>query len=159
MRIEYENKFSDIVLFNVMHQFLSIRVQVFYLLLIAFIFWSETLSHSVSESVTTAFFWYVAVWIFQAVFTTVYLVSRKNRSVLTRHTVELQEDAFFEETKFNKSFFYWPGVVKAVPRPGFVAVYVTPHSAHIIPNRSFSSKSHRRDFIALVKSKIRAAAA
>jgi hypothetical protein len=31
--------------------------------------------------------------------------------------------------------------------------------AHIIPNTSFSSKSQRRDFITLVKSKIRAAAA
>ena len=159
MRIEYENKFSDIVVFTVVHQFLSIRVQVLYLLLVAFIFWAETLSHDVRASLTTAFFWYVGLWIFQAVFTTIYLVSRKNHSVLTKHAVELQEDAFFEETRFNKSFFYWPGVIKAVRRPGFIAVYVAPHLAHIIPNRSFSSEAQRRDFIALVKSKIRAAAA
>jgi hypothetical protein len=68
------------------------------------------------------------------------------------------DDSFFEETKFNKSFFYWPGVVKAVSRPGFVAVYVTPHLAHIVPNRAFSSSKERSNFLALVKEKIHAAA-
>jgi hypothetical protein len=44
-------------------------------------------------------------------------------------------------------------------RPGFVAVYVTPHMAHVVPNRAFASREQRATFLALVQQKIRAAAA
>jgi hypothetical protein len=127
MRIEYENKFTDILLFNAVHQFLSPALQGLYIMLFALIFWQESSSSNIANAATTAFFWYLAMWIFQFFFNAIYLFSRKNRSVLTKHIVEILDDAFLEETKFNKSFFYWPGVVKAVSRPGFVAVYVTPH--------------------------------
>jgi hypothetical protein len=158
MRIEYENKFSDVVLFHAIHQFLSLRIHGLYLLLIAFIFWNESRENSIAEATTTTLFWYVGLWIFQVLFIAMCLASRKNYGVLTKHSVEVQEDAFFEETRFNKSFSYWPGVVKAVLRPGFVAVYVTPHQAHVIPNRSFASRAQKLAFFALVRDKIRAAA-
>jgi hypothetical protein len=102
--------------------------------------------------------WYVGLWVFQLIFNVIYLFSRKNGSVLTKHIVEVQDDALLEETKFNKSIFYWPGVVKAVARPGFIGVYVTAHMAHVIPNRAFHSMEQRAAFTALVKKKINAAA-
>jgi signal transduction histidine kinase len=156
MRIEYENTFSDILLFNAVHQFLSPALQGLYVIFFAFMFWAESIENSLSSAATTAFVWYFALWIFQFMFNAIYLFSRKNRSVLTTHVVEVLDDSFLEETKFNKSFFYWPGVVKAVSRPGFVAVYVTPHLAHIVPNRAFSSSDQRASFLAMVKEKIRA---
>ena len=158
MRIEYENKFSDILLFNAVHQFLSPALQGLYVIIFALIFWSEPNNSSIATAAITAFYWYLAMWIFQLIFNAIYLFSRKNGSVLTTHIVEVLDDAFLEETKFNKSFFYWPGIVKAVSRPGFVAVYVTPHLAHILPNRAFSSIDQRANFLAMVKEKIRAAA-
>ena len=158
MRIEYENKFSDILLFNAVHQFLSPVLQGLYIIFFAFIFWAESNGSSIATAATTAFFWYLGMWIFQFLFNAIYLFSRKNGSVLTTHVIEVLDDSFLEETKFNKSFFYWPGVIKAVSRPGFVAVYVTPHLAHIVPNRAFSSSDQRASFLALVKEKIRAEA-
>jgi hypothetical protein len=98
------------------------------------------------------------LWIFQVLFNVIFLASRRNHNFVTRHAVEVQEDAFFDETKFSKVFSYWPGVVRAVLRPGFVAVYVAPHQAHVIPNRSFASRAQKLAFIALVRDKIRAAA-
>lgn len=154
MRIEYENKFTDILLFNAVHQFLSPAVQGLYLFFFSLIFWVESVGSDVATAATTAFIWYLGMWIFQFLFNAIYLFSRKNHSILTTHVVEVLDDSFLEETKFNKSFFYWPGVVKAVSRPGFVAVYVTPHLAHILPNRAFSSKDQRGRFLALVKEKI-----
>ena len=159
MRIEYENKFSDLLLFNAVHQFLSPALQCLYLSFFAFVFWAESIENSISSAFLTAFYWYLGLWFFQFIFNAIYLYSRKNRSILTRHIVEIQDDAFFEETKFNKSFFYWPGVVKAVSRPGFVAVYVTAHMAHVIPNRAFTNQSQRNNFLALVKEKVRVGAA
>jgi len=157
MRIEYRNNFSDILLFNAVHQFLSIPLQGLYLGLTAWIFYSESLEGSLFLSVEVALLWYVALWIFQLVFNVVYLCSRKNHSVLTDHKVEVQEDALLEETKFNKSFFYWSGVVRAVSGPGFIGVYVTPHTAHVIPNRAFESEQQRKQFLHLLKEKISAA--
>ncbi len=156
MRIEYENKFSDLLLFNAVHQFLSPALQGLCVIFFAFIFWAESYSSGITSAATTAFFLYLGLWVFQFLFNAIYLFSRKNGSVLTTHVVEVLDESFFEETKFNKSFFYWPGVVKAVSRPGFVAVYVTPHFAHIVPNRAFSSTDQRASFLALVKEKIRA---
>ncbi len=157
MRIEYENKFSDILLFNAVHQFLSPVLQALFVILFALVFLGELVDSSFAVAITTAFFWYLGVWVFQFLFNAIYLFSRKNYSVLTTHVIEVLDDSLFEETKFNKSFFYWPGVVKAVSRPGFVAVYVTPHLAHIVPNRAFSSRKERSNFLALVKEKIHAA--
>lgn len=157
MRIEYRNKFSDILLFNTVHQFLSIPLQGFCLSLCAFILYSESLHSDLVSGAITAFLSYVALWVFQLLFNVVYLFSRKNGSVLTDHIVEAQADALLEETRFNKSLFYWPGVVRAVSRPGFVGIYVTPHLAHVIPNRAFKSEQQRAQFIALLKEKISAA--
>jgi hypothetical protein len=158
MRIEYENKFSDILLFNAVHQFLSPALQGIYLVFFAFVFWVESGDSSLFAAATAAFCWYAGLWLFQFLFNAVYLYSRKNQSVLTTHVVEIMDDAFFEQTKFNKSFFYWPGVLKAVSRPGFIAVYVTPLLAHIVPSRAFSSPEQKAEFLALVRQKISAAA-
>ena len=158
MRLEYENKFSDLLLFNAVHQFLSPALQGVSVIFFAFIFWSELTDTSISSAAMTAFCWYIGFWVFQFAFNAIYLFSRKNHSVLTAHVVEVTDDAFLEQTQFNKSFFYWHGVVKVVSRPGFVAVYVTPHIAHIVPNRAFASNGQRASFLALVTEKIRAKA-
>ena len=155
MRVEYKNTFLDITLFNAVHQFLSPVVQAIYLLLFGVIFWGESLSRSVPSAALVAFFWYIGALLFQFVLNAVYLYSTNNRSVLTTHLLEVRPDALLEETKFNTSLFYWPGVVKAVTRPGFVAVYVSGHQAHVVPNRSFASSSERAKFVALVRERIR----
>ena len=158
MRIQYENKFSDILLFNAVHQFLSPALQGLYLIFFALFFWGESFDRSLLNAGITAFYWYMGLWVLQFGFNVIYLFSRKNGSILTTHFVEIQSDAFLEETRFNKSFFYWPGVLKAVSRPGFVAVYVTPHMAHVVPDRAFSSREQRATFLALTRQKISAAA-
>lgn len=155
MRLVYENKFSDLVLFHAIHQFLSVRIQALYLLAFLFIFWAESLEGSKLAAAITAFLWWLGIWVFQFLFNAIYLWSKKNPSVIGQHVIEIQDESLMEETKFNKSFFYWPGVIKAVSRPGFVAIYVTPHLAHLIPRRAFSSDAQRSDFLTLVRQKIR----
>jgi hypothetical protein len=160
MRIEYENKFSDLLCFQLIHQFLSPIIQGLFLVSIVFIFWSELHFYSHGKILVaglTAFLWYIGLWLFQVLYISIYyLFSKKNTSFLTKHIVETQNDAFYEETKYNKTFSYWSGITSVVLRPGFVAVYISPHLAHIIPNRAFTSDSQRTEFLALVKEKIHA---
>ena len=87
----------------------------------------------------------------------IYLYSAKNKSLLTTHVVEVQDQAFYEETPFNRSFHYWPGIVRVVRRPGFAAVYITANAAHVIPRRAFASDQQVDQFVALVEERIRTA--
>jgi hypothetical protein len=158
MRIEYKNRFTDIFIFQAVHQFLSPVVQGFCVFLAVLVFQSEARLGTFAAAVL-ALSVYVALWLGQFLFNAIYFWSRGNKTVFAEHIIELQDESLLEQTKFNKSFFYWPGVAKAVSRPGFIAIYVTPHMAHVIPNRFFSSKEHRSAFLALAQEKIRAGTA
>jgi hypothetical protein len=156
MRIEYKNRFTDIFFFHAVHQFLSPVVQGLCALLAALVFRSE-IHLGVSAAFASALFLYAALWAGQFIFNAIYFYSMRSKTVLTEHVIELQDESLLEQTRFNKSYFYWQGVMKAVSRPGFVAIYVTPQMAHIIPNRFFSSKEQRSGFLLMAREKIRAA--
>ncbi|MET1076935.1 MAG: YcxB family protein [Pseudomonas sp.] len=154
MRLEYENKFRDLIQFYGAHQFCSPVLQIFIMGTAVFLFSVQLERSPMSVAATGAALWYAGMWLFQFLFNIIFYASRKNHSVLTKHILEITDNALIEETKYNKSFFYWNGVIKAVNRLGNVAIYVTPHSAHIVPRRAFASSAQRRELIALIQSKI-----
>jgi hypothetical protein len=145
MRIEYKFTFADSVLFQAIHQFLSPQVQMIYGAMFAVIYLAEARDTPILQALATAGAIWLAMWVLQFVCNAV-IVSRKNHSVLTTHRIEIQEAGLFEETKFNKSLFYWPGLVKVVSRPGYIAIYVSSQQAHVIPKRAFSSQSEAERF-------------
>jgi ribose/xylose/arabinose/galactoside ABC-type transport system permease subunit len=157
LRVKYKNRFTDIVLFNAVHQLLSPVVQVLYVGLALFVFMLAPKDFDASVAMVIALFAYITMWIFQILFNVIYLYSRNNRTILTEHILEIQDEALLEQTHFNKSYFYWHGIIRAVSRPGFIAIYTTPFVAHIIPNRAFSSRGERAGFLSTVQEKIRAA--
>lgn len=156
MRVEYELKFRDYLLFNALHQLLSIPVQATYLVFSGFLF-LLVLEHGVCAALVAGAAAYAAMWAFQLAFNVIYLYSSKNKSLLTRHSVEIQDNAFLVETKFNRSYHYWTGVQQIVRRPGFVAVYLNAHVAHIIPARAFATKAEALRFVALARGHLNAA--
>lgn len=159
MRIEYTNTLLDVLLFNAVHQFLSPVLQIMYLAFAGLIFMGEVVvGHTLVSAATTALFLYTVAWAAQFLLNAAFHFTKSNRSIFTRHIVEVQDEGLHEETKFNRSVFYWPGVVKAVARPGFAAIYVTAHHAHIIPNRFFTSLVERNEFLSLVQKHINGAA-
>ncbi len=154
MRIEFENKFRDICLYTSFHQLNSPLIHLINAALPIFIFVNEYKTHGLGASLAVALIIYFIIWVFQFFINSIYMYSRKNITVITDHVAEIQEGAFVEETKYNKSYHFWKGVHKVAIRPGHVAVYVTPFSACVIPNRAFSSKEQREEFVALVRKKI-----
>lgn len=156
MRIEYENKFSDILLFNIIHQMLSPAMQTFSLFFpvaIIVLILSYTQS-SFLLAIIIGLIVYIATWVIQLIFNIIYLYSKKDKAILTKHTIEIQDEALYEETKYNKSFFYWNGIVKIVRRPGFIAIYITKHIALIIPVRAFVSENQKNEFFEKVNKKL-----
>ncbi len=156
MRIEYELKYRDYLLFNVMHQLLSVPVQLLYGGFAVLIFFSALGDQSICARAYLAVLAYAAMWAVQLLFNAFYLLFGKNRSLLTRHVVEIQDEAFYEETKYGRSYHYWPGLAKVISRPRFIAVYINANAAHIIPDRAFSSSLQRKEFLSALKEKLSA---
>jgi len=158
MRVSYVTRRSDLVVFNLMHQFLSPGLQLVFLLFAALIGYSVKASGLVAVVVLAAVA-YGILWLLQALFLTFYVGGRSDPTVLTEHTLELREHGLLEETAFNRSEFYWRGIRLAVKRPGFFAIYVSAGLAHVVPNRAFVSPGDRAAFQNMVESYIRSAAA
>lgn len=156
MRIEYELKFRDYLLFNTMHQLLSVPVQILYGGFAAIILFTSSSDQPLYVQAIAALLFYLAMWAVQLSFNVLYLYFGKNRSLLTKHIVEVQDDAFYDETQFNRSYHYWPGIAKIIHRPGFIAVYLNAHAAHIIPSRAFSSDEQRQKFLSTLTGKLNA---
>ena len=159
MKIEFKNTFLDILRFNAAHQVRNIPLQVFYFSLFGLFFYyeysKEGSGNSIIKALVISLVFYILMWLFQFAFNIFYLYSKDNKTILTTHIVEIQDESFYEETAFNRSYFYWSGISKIKTISGFIAVYVTPHSAVIIPKRVFSSKRSRDEFLNHLRNKIK----
>ena len=157
MRIEYELKHRDYLLFTNLHQLLSVPVQIAYGGFSVLVFVMYIRDESAIVSAIAALIVYVAMWTVQILFNVFYLFFGTYRSLLTKHVNEIQDEAFYDETSFGKSYHYWSGIAKIVCRAGFIAVYINANAAHIIPSRAFSSVDQRQLFLETLKGKLHAA--
>jgi hypothetical protein len=146
MKIEYELKFKDYLFFNAMHQFFSVPTQLFFGGFAGFVFYLYSIEGPWDVSIVSASFTYVALWVAQFLFLLIYLCFGQNRSLFTRYVIEIQDDALYAETPFARSYHLWKGITKVVSRPGYVAVYMNAHAAHILPARAFSSAEQLQQF-------------
>jgi hypothetical protein len=157
MRLEYRLKFRDYLLFNATHQFLAPKTQVLYLLVAVAMYAMFVRKAGAGPALVLAVTIYIVQWIAQVAFTALSLHSTRNKSLLTDHVLEVQDEGLYHETRFVRSVHYWPGVATAVRRAGFAAVYLSSHGAHIIPRRAFASDQQVDRFVELVEERIRAA--
>ena len=159
LRIAFEMKLRDLLLYTVLHQFFSWTVNLFQLIVPFLTFAFAEKGEDVVTTSLLALTLYIGSWIFQIIFLVIYIVSGNNRTLLTEKVVELQDEGLFEETRFNRSFHYWPGILKAVRRPGFTAIYTSAMAAHVIPDRAFLNEYERENFWSAVKLRLKDCAA
>ena len=72
--------------------------------------------------------------------------SDKHRSVICEHTVTLEDDAIVEVTPFNESRNLWNGIYRVVDAADYIYIFISLHSAHIIPKRAFTDGESTRRF-------------
>src|SRR5258708_20429006 len=154
MRIEYRVGYLDRLRFNLWHQFLSPVVNGCFLIFTTLIVWSEIQTRPLVQGAAVAFVFYVLMWVAQALFTAIYLFTRRSASVQTHHVFDIKSDALYESTEFNESRLFWPGILRVATRPGFVAIYIAQHTALIIPNRTFKG-NERKQFIDSLNENVR----
>jgi YcxB-like protein len=72
--------------------------------------------------------------------------TEKHKSLLCQHTVTLADDALVEVTSFNESRTAWQGIYRVVEVADYIYIFISLHSAHIIPKRAFSDVESARRF-------------
>jgi YcxB-like protein len=95
---------------------------------------------AVTQVITFAIVELVALSLLAAVFAlsvVLSMASRKNKTVLTEHTIVLAEESFTEETPYKKTEQKWTIVQKLARTKSYILIYVAQHSAHIVPRRAF----------------------
>ena len=158
MRVEYTVGVWDMVRFNLVHQFLSPVMNGLFLLLAALVFVGGLGPEgSRVEALAVALLWYLGLWTLQAILLALIFCTRRPDSVLTNHVIEIRDAGLFESTRFNESLFFWPGLLKIVRRPGFVAIFIAEHQAHVIPSRAFESNDAMDRFVKDLKRRCAAA--
>lgn len=133
---------------------MSIPLQILYIGGAALIFFMPSDGDTLLVRALSAVIVYFITWIGQLLFNVIYLFSSRKGTLFARRIIELQDDALLQETRFNKSYHYWPGILKVVKRPGYVAVYVNTHAAYVIPGRAFVDVEQRAEFVDTLRNKI-----
>ena len=69
------------------------------------------------------------------------MVSRRNKTFLTEHTIVLGQEGFTSETPYSRSESKWLVVQKLARTSNHIFIYVSQHAAHVVPRRAFQSAS------------------
>lgn len=156
MRVEFTLKFRDYFLFQYIHALVSPLYQI-----LTFGFAARNVFDPPFYPIFSpiplleGLGLYLCFWILLAPFIALVTVFGNKQTILSQHTIELSEEGVRNETPFFRSITYWHGVRRCVRRPGFVAIYIAPLQAFIIPSRAFASHSERDAFVAAAKAQIK----
>jgi hypothetical protein len=155
--LTYTLRFRDLWRFNAMHQLRSVAVQFLYIGLALLLAYSTVAGSKCSGAlcaltgVIAFLLVYVVALGIQLAFSAAFLFSRNNKNVLTQHRVEVTSEGLYEVTTYSRCMFLWPGIQNVVHTAGITAVYVTAHSAILVPDRTFASPIARDEFLRRVK--------
>jgi hypothetical protein len=162
MKVQYRNTFRDIIVFSLRHNSRSpvvIGSLVFFLVVFAFVLKAalppelssveKVFVFLVSELIAAAF-----LAALMAVNIVLSMISKRNRTVLTDHTIILGDDSFVEQTEFNRNEQTWTGVQKLARTSNYIFIYIAQHMAHVIPRRAFTSDAEWDAFFAFCEQRV-----
>jgi len=82
------------------------------------------------------------------------MISGKNKTLLTEHTITLQEDSFTVETTYSKTVSKWPSAQKLGRNKSYIFIYVSQHAAHVVPRRAFHDEDQWNAFYDFCKARM-----
>ncbi len=91
---------------------------------------------------------------FVGVFTTLSMISRKNKPLFCERTITLGEDGFIGESEFGKSEVRWATVQKLVRTRKYILIYLSQDSAVVVPRRAFENKTQWESFYDICSQRI-----
>jgi hypothetical protein len=70
----------------------------------------------------------------------------KHKSVLCDHTLTLSEVGIHNQTQFGESRIIWSAVYRVVENADYIYLFLTAHSAYIVPKRAFPNDEAAKQF-------------
>lgn len=166
MRIEYFIELDDLMQFNHFHTKNSRVMRRIYLCLyiapvaLAFLDFLRP-SHLSLISRAVGFLFYSALWLlvcsfwkwfFSTIVMRKILKDGRNRSVLGRHEMLLEENEVMERTSLNEMRNAWSGIERVVENERYIFIYLSSSAAHVIPKRAFAAPEEARSFFETARS-------
>lgn len=150
MEISYHNTFWDIISFGLRNLFTRKVHLIIYVCFAFFITFESFKGHELYIATVTGgiiFFAIVLVLLYSLAIVLTILVlilsysTRKDKGVLTRHTITFDANGLIEETPINRGETKWAGIYKITKGFFHIYIYEGPNRAHIIPKRIFKDYS------------------
>lgn len=154
MRVEYENRFTDWLIFITGQQFRMAFLQAGVVLLALLAGADGWLSHGALHGILTGLLCYLLAWLFQVTVNAIYLLWRDHDSSLEPQVVEIRSQTLYAETRTHKIHYAWSEVLKVVRQGGVIAVKVAPGVTHLVPVRAFSEPALAGEFVARLQERI-----
>jgi hypothetical protein len=148
MTIRYVNTFRDMVAFARYHYVRNWVMQLTLALFVVFTLWTSVRRLDPGDSLVVKILTVVIVEMLLvagvlalvALATVLSMVSSRNKTILTEHTITLAPDGLTEQTAFKTTVHNWSAVQKVARTDKYLFVYVSQHAAHVIPRRAVSSQ-------------------
>ena len=152
--VTYKNTFPDILAYMRHHYF---RMPMMYVVLAFFVYSTSISTWSAIPATGSAgeriFTFVIIETVILAVlilatflFSALSMLSRRNKTIFTEHTISLLPEALVEETQYSRSEFKWSSVQKIAKSRRYIFVYMSQHQAHVIPRRAFQSDADWNSF-------------
>ena len=155
--VAFELKYRDLVMFNWAHMLLSPFMQAMFLVLPCLVYGPRLIHGGFADALPGAVGLYLTLWALQLAVTAAYLLSRRNRTLLTTHQVNVRTDGYHQRSRYGHTTRFWPGVQRVASRPGFIAIYVSQSGAQLIPDRAFATAAQRDEFLRFAREQVRRA--
>jgi hypothetical protein len=165
MKVHYRNTFRDIMAFCFYHYprspFVVGSYLVFLVVLSVFFVMALPKEASTGEKIVVfVVLELIAAALFagsMAISIVLSMISSKNKTVLTDHTLILGEENFVEETVYNRTEQTWGSVQKLARTRRYIFIYVAQHMAHVIPRRAFATDGDWEAFYSCCRVRVESA--
>ena len=149
MTIRYENRFRDIMAFNLYHvSHAPVFIGLFCLSLAAFSYtFSQAIPNELKGGARLGAFLLAGLTALVSVAVLLFLpallgqISHRNRTLLTEHAINLGENSFAVQDKFFNSELQWHVVQKLARILRYIFIYLAQHMALVNPRMAFASQS------------------
>lgn len=88
---------------------------------------------------------FTLAYLFQIIIILIY--SKLSKGMLGKHTFEITDTAFIEETDYNQHVTQWSGIYKMKHSKSALYIFISPFIVHVVPARSFGSNHDYKQFI------------
>jgi hypothetical protein len=162
MTVRYKNTFRDVMAFCFYHYPRSPFIIGSYLLCVGIFSLAVLKALSEETNTTTKVIGFVVMEcivlvLFAATFAVsivLSMISRRNKTFLTEHTIPLSEDGFTSETSYAKSEQKWTLVQKLARSRTYIFIYVAQYMAHAVPRRAFRDDAEWGTFYEFCRRKV-----